>query len=80
MEMQDTGNDYAGIKQRLVRYEEGKIGEVIIVVTKNTMEEKWYQKSKENRNYKNKLIDTLNMREYRRISSKSFDYPNFKLF
>lgn len=44
------------------------------------MEEKWYQKSKENRNYKNKLIDKLNMREYRRISSKSFDYPNFKLF
>lgn len=65
---------------RLVRWEKGKIGEVIIVITKGTMEEKWYEESRKIKNYKNKVVGNLDMREYRIIDGHSLRLENFRLW
>lgn len=60
---------FTQILGRLLRYQYQKIGKLIIVVTRNTYEEKWFEEQLKMRNYKGRVVKTLDLNITKRLKS-----------
>jgi superfamily II DNA or RNA helicase len=64
---------------RLLRYKEGKIGHLILIVTRDTYEENWYEQLQEIRDLKGKLIKRIELNIKSIIDSKTLFIKNYEL-